>query len=430
MSKTKMRCINCGKWFQSANAREVTCPDCTQKARKEKLAAKNAPPAQNKAAAAAPRPVAPPPKPKPAQSGTNQWLDSLSDVKVAQPEPPPQRPKIPSPPVQRDRVNGPGGSRPSGPPNQGPRDANAPRGNGPGRGPAAYHVSNGNTLTPSPGQRPAQPYRPSEGGHGPNRGGGHGKPWAKSAGPGGPRGNKKPRVPKPAPAPKPKREKTPPPEPFKPTSEQITQVEERYIVLAQPSEFDGIRTQIAQELSIPKKTVKKIIKELRDRQNIPSWWEIQTYKGTQEELDRIKAIYEPYLPVPPVGVHKKISEDLNLKPGTVYQAIKAIRTEMNLPQYNDPKFHEEELAEHIKRAQAKKAAAEAAKASSIENKEEIKADTTGVEAGPETAAAVAIASKPESSVAAPEAEAPEAEASKTEDPVAASESDNSTAAQE
>jgi hypothetical protein len=109
--------------------------------------------------------------------------------------------------------------------------------------------------------------------------------------------------------------------------------------LASPTEFDGIRTQIARELSVPKKAVKKIIKELRDRQSIPSWWEIQTYKGTSEELDKIKSAYEPLLPIPPVGVHKIIAEQLSLKPGTIYQAIKAIRLEMNLPQYNDPVVH-------------------------------------------------------------------------------------------
>jgi DNA-binding MarR family transcriptional regulator len=144
-----------------------------------------------------------------------------------------------------------------------------------------------------------------------------------------------------------------------PTSEQIVQVEERYTQLAQPSEFDGIRTQISKELNIPKKAVKKIIKDLRDRQHIPSWWEVQTYKGSQEELDRIKEAYQPYLPVPPMGVHKEISEKLNLKPGTVYQAIKTIRIELKLPQYNDPKYHEEEIAAHIKKLQAKKIAHEA-----------------------------------------------------------------------
>lgn len=359
MSKTKMRCITCGKWFQSANAREVTCPDCTQKARKEKQAAKNAPPTVNKVAAsnaqnasAQVRPPAPP-KPKTAQGGTNQWLDNLSDVKIGEPDQPPQRPKPPSPPVQRDRNAGPGGSRPaySG---SGPNTRDS-WGYNPDRGPAAYHVSNGAALTPSPGQRPQPSYRSgNEDAAGPGRGGN--KPWAKNPAQGGSKPFKKPKSTRPAPEPKPKREKTPPPEPFTPTPEQISQVEERYTQLSQPSEFDGIRTQIAKEFDIPKKAVKKIIKDLRDRQHIPSWWEIQTYKGSLEELERIKTAYQPYLPVPPVGVHKEISEKLNLKPGTVYQAIKTIRVELNLPQYNDPKYHEEELAAHIKKLQAKKIA--------------------------------------------------------------------------
>jgi hypothetical protein len=38
-------------------------------------------------------------------------------------------------------------------------------------------------------------------------------------------------------------------------------------------------------------------------------------------------------------VHKLIAEQLTLNPGDVYQGIKAIRLEMNLPQYNDPSLH-------------------------------------------------------------------------------------------
>ena len=100
-SKTKMRCATCGKWFQSANAKDTLCPDCAQKARKEKLAAKSAPPTLSKVTVVQNTP--PPPKPKQkqehAQSGTNSWLDKVSDVKVAAPEPP--RPKIPSSPTPR-----------------------------------------------------------------------------------------------------------------------------------------------------------------------------------------------------------------------------------------------------------------------------------------------------------------------------------------
>ncbi|GHO66716.1 hypothetical protein KSC_056080 [Ktedonobacter sp. SOSP1-52] len=126
----------------------------------------------------------------------------------------------------------------------------------------------------------------------------------------------------------------------------MEKVEQRYLELAKPSEYDGIRTQIATEVGIPKKAVKKIIKDLRDRQHMPSWWEVQTYKGSNEELERIKEAYLPLLPIPPVGVHKILAEKLSVKPGVVYQAIKAIRLEMNLPQYNDPSLHGDFNASH------------------------------------------------------------------------------------
>jgi len=158
-----------------------------------------------------------------------------------------------------------------------------------------------------------------------------------------------------------------------PTPEQIAQVEARYVELAVPAEFDGIRTQIAQELSIPKKAVKNIVKDLRDRQDIPSWWEIQSYKGDAEELEKIKTAYEPYLPLPPVGVHKSIAEQLEIKPGVIYQAIKAIRLEMNLPQYNDPTLHGLELAPKKKKEQS--ATQEAEPAASQEKRAEVTSST-------------------------------------------------------
>ena len=357
MSKVKMRCTVCGKWFQSANAREVTCPDCVQKARKDKLAAKNAPPLTNKApgtanitASGATRATVPPPKPKqPIQSGTNQWLDKLDDVKVSTPEQPTARPRFPSPPVQHDQRTGqnqfrtPGDIEHPGPGtgqgNTGNQGGAKPysyrrddynRSPGYSRGPANYRPG---ALSSGPGPRPRVP---QEGG--PERGP---KP-PYMGGKGGPRGRGKPTNPKPPTPPKPPREKIPPPPPFVPTPEQVKQVEERYIELAQPIEFDGIRTQIAHELHIPKKAVKKIVKDIRVQSHIPSWWELQTYKGSTEELDSIRAVYEPYLPVPPVGVHKLIAEQLSIKPSVAYQAIKTIRNELSLPQYNDPALHEQE----------------------------------------------------------------------------------------
>ncbi len=267
------------------------------------------------------------------------------------------------------------------------RDERGPGGGyrpgGPG-GPAGYRPGGGPGTLEPPGYRPRQPM---EGG--PGRGPRPGGPREQR--PDGRRGGKPPtaKTPRPQTPPKPKREKIPPPTPFVPTPEQVTQIETRYAELAVPQEFDGIRTQIAQELGIPKKAVKKVVQEYRTRTNIPSWWESQSYKGDSEELAKIKATYEPYLPVPPVGIHKKIAEELSLKAGEVYQAVKAIRLEMNLPQFNDPALHAEELAARNKRKAT----------------EEGKAD----EAGAQGTVAVAVSSEGAQSeeASASEAKAPE-----------------------
>ena len=329
MGKVKMRCTTCGKWFQSANVKEVTCPDCLQKARKEKLAAKSTPQTSTSKSgmggASSSKPLTPPsPKPKESTSGTSHWIDTVQDVKISQPEHP--KPKIPSSPVPKEIKN--------------ERTIEKSGSRGPGaygektyRGPGDYH-SDGISVSSSSGQRPRQPMGGSSG-RGPQAGFGNawrteGKKEGKPS---------KPKVQKTPTPPKPKREKIPPPAPFTPTPEQVAQVQARYMELAVPTEFDGIRTQISHELGIPKKAVKKIVKELRERESIPSWWELQTYSGSSEELQKIREVYLPYLPLPPIGVHKTIAEELALNPGEVYQAIKAIRLEMNLAQYNDPSLH-------------------------------------------------------------------------------------------
>ncbi len=364
MSKIKMRCITCGKWFQSANAKEVTCPECVQKARKDKSALKAAPqaaprtPGQGLPGTGNTNRPAPPPKPKPSTSGTSHWFDSINDVKVSEPEPPPQRPRISSSPASQHDTYGGAGTRGSG----GYRDERAP-GSGGYRGPGAYrNAPLTGSIAGGIGQRPRQPMDGNAAVRGP-RPGGPGEQRGERF-----RGEKRggkpaaPRKPKAPAAPRPKKEKIPPPEPFKPTPEQITQVEERYKELAVPTEFDGIRSQIAHELGIPKKAVKQIVKNLRERESIPSWWETQTYKGDNEEKEKILAAYQPYLPIPPVGVHRKIADELDLKPGTVYQAIKTIRAELNLPPYNDPELHASEFEEIKRKAREAREAREAAKA--------------------------------------------------------------------
>lgn len=392
MSKIKMRCITCGKWFQSANAKEVTCPECVQKARRDKSASKAAPqaaprtPGQGLPGTGNPgRSTPPPPKPKSATSGTSHWFDSVNDVKVSEPEPPPQRFRPPASPAPHDTHEGGAGSRhrdehgPGSGERRGPggyRDDRGPGSSGyrgpgnyrdertPGgyRGPGAYrNAPLSGSIAGGIGQRPRQPMDGSVPGRGPRPGGPgeqHGGYHGEKRG-GRPVAQKKPKT---SPALRVKKEKIPPPEPFKPTPEQIAQVEKRYLELAIPTEFDGIRSQIAHELSIPKRAVKQMVKNLRERESIPSWWETQTYKGDNEEKERILGAYQPYLPVPPVGIHRIIADELDLKPGVVYQAIKTIRLELNLPPYNDPELHASEFEEIKRKAREAREAREAAKA--------------------------------------------------------------------
>ncbi len=123
------------------------------------------------------------------------------------------------------------------------------------------------------------------------------------------------------------------------TDELRAQIEARYLELANPVEFDGIRTQIATELGIPKTLIKRAVLDLRTRMQMPSWWELRAFTGSAEELDRIRQAYLPHLPIPAVGIHRQIASDLGLDPVTVYQGIRHIRAEMRLPQYNPPDAH-------------------------------------------------------------------------------------------
>jgi len=97
-------------------------------------------------------------------------------------------------------------------------------------------------------------------------------------------------------------------------------------------------------LKTPKPVVKQVVRELRARRQLPSWWELQAYKGNDETLERIRERYLPLLPVPPIGVHKQIASDLQMDAPQVYQAIRRLRAEMKLPQYNHPDSHTSDAA--------------------------------------------------------------------------------------
>ena len=314
-TKVRMRCARCGKSFKSS-AKQTLCPECEAKERRARAVAKTVP---AKSVAAAPALAR---TPKIVGPGAGILVPGL-----AQPSFPPA---AESPLAQTSA--------------QAPHD---------------------------PTDRPAQEQRHTER---PNS--------VQSAGIAGQGGGERQHKPKqqqpqqqpqrqPLRQPKPRREPTPP---FALTDELRTRIEARYLELAQPVEFDGIRTKIATDLNVPKAAVKKCVLELRQRMQMPSWWELQSYKGSDHDLTRIRQAYVGHLPVPPIGIHKLIAEEVRLEPLTVYQGIRRIRAEMHLPQYNPPELHQD----------ARDAAPEAAQSAAASD-ERLAGSAAGVEAGQSTA---------------------------------------------
>lgn len=300
MARIKMRCGKCGKKFSASSARQVFCPECEGKLRSERTAAKSASakPASTTTAAHAPKIVGP---------GASILVPGMATSRTSMPMPP-----------EPGELPGSGGG--SGQSRDG--QSRAPRDGRGVSGPAHGIYGAPATLGARPAADSAAARPRQETGHQGER-------------------TQQQKVVRQARAPKAPR---PAPPVLVLTDDVRAKIEERYLALAQPVEFDGIRTQIAAELGIPKALVKKAVIELRARMELPSWWELQTYTGGNSDLDRIRRAYAPHLPVPPIGIHKAIAQELGLETGVVYQGIKRIRAEMRLPRFNPPALHEVEPA--------------------------------------------------------------------------------------
>lgn len=306
MAKIKMRCGRCGKKFSASSPKQMFCPECEAKARAERAAAKSggAKPATAGAVAThAPKIVGP---------GASILVPGLVS-------PPADAPPEPDTLALGRRVYP-------------QREGLVTGGGAPAHGqPGGKHGSA--AAAPAGAASPAAGTRGGQAEHG--KAGRAGTPPAQEARP--------PREPKPPREPTPRIELT---------DELRAKIEQRYLELAQPVEFDGIRTRIAGELEIPKSLVKKVVIEVRGRMQMPSWWELQTYTGGTSDLDRIRSAYSPYLPLPPIGVHKTIAQELGLESGVVYQGIKRIRAEMRLPRFNPPELHAGEAGAEADEAEA------------------------------------------------------------------------------
>lgn len=122
------------------------------------------------------------------------------------------------------------------------------------------------------------------------------------------------------------------------SAEQRQAVEARYLELATPHEYDGIRSQIAEEMHLPRAQVKRVVKELRLRLGRPSWWDEQRAALAPEVVEAVRKRYVTLLAgdaLPPVGIHSELAAALDLTPVQVYRAIGQIRAELGLPKFNE-----------------------------------------------------------------------------------------------
>ena len=126
--------------------------------------------------------------------------------------------------------------------------------------------------------------------------------------------------------------------PMELSAEQRQAVEARYLELAEPREYDGIRGQIADELKLPKTLVKRAVNDLRQRLGRPSWWDTERSAIPSDVLEKVKVRYLALLaeqPLPPVGIHRQLADELGLTSLQVYRSIGRIRADLGLPKFNE-----------------------------------------------------------------------------------------------
>lgn len=96
-----------------------------------------------------------------------------------------------------------------------------------------------------------------------------------------------------------------------------------------------------------------------------------------DQLFAIKNLYEPLLPLPPIGCHKIIAAQLKMDEWRVHVGIGLIRSQMGLGRWNEdrpdlPEEYKKQIAEDAKKKEAEKAA-------KAEKKAEVKKEETSVE---------------------------------------------------
>jgi len=115
----------------------------------------------------------------------------------------------------------------------------------------------------------------------------------------------------------------------------LAEIEKRYRACL-PLPNPDFHTVVGEELNMDPMKVFFGINLIRQKMNLPK---VDLPKRplavSSDQLQAIQMLYEPYLPTPPIGIHKIVAKQLRIDEWRVHVAIKLIRKSRNLPQWNE-----------------------------------------------------------------------------------------------
>jgi hypothetical protein len=213
-----------------------------------------------------------------------------------------------------------------------------------------------------------------------------------------------------------------PPKKLLVTKEQLIEIEKLYRQTL-PLPNPDVHEVIGEQINLAPSKVFFGINLVREKMKLPKLeYPKRKLAVSPEQLMAIETLYEPYLPLPPLGIHKIIAKQLRMDEWRVHVAIGLIRKNRNLSRWNEdredlpPEMRESQRVarEEKEKAEKEKAAAEAAKPAKAPKAAEPAEEAEGEEAPAPAPKVKAVKAK--AVVEEPEAEGEEAEEA-AEEPV-------------
>ena len=159
------------------------------------------------------------------------------------------------------------------------------------------------------------------------------------------------------------------------TKEQMLEIENLYKAMLPLPNHDAYEV-IAEKLSIEPRKVFFGINLIRQKLMLPKLnFPKRKLAVTEDQVFAIKNLYEPLLPLPPIGCHKIIAAQLKMDEWRVHVGIGVVRRQMGLERWNlertdiPESLREKEVQSKIRKAEKK--ALEKAKKAELKRKREL-----------------------------------------------------------